>query len=180
LWLNFEYWGGLFKDVAKAHNLKDGIKMLVLKPGWKPDYLGGVQPFKEVTPATFNKYDTQVATGLAYYIFFQFVLVLSGTTAYLFAADSLDWPARIGVAVLIITTLVTLGGLLENKRWAFFLEMLRLLATVPVAILLLQTVANPVIVGVSVPVVTLISLAWLIPYHNVLKRAEEESVVANA
>lgn len=180
LWLNFEYWGGLFKDVVKARTISDAIKMLVLKPGWRPDYLGGVQPFKEVTPQTFHKYDTHIAVGLNYYIFVQFVLVLGGTTAYLFAAESLDWPARIGVGVLIITALVSLGGLLENKRWAMFIEILRLVAGAPVAILLLQAVANPVVVAVAVPVVTLASIAWLVPYHSTLKRAEPESVIANA
>lgn len=180
LWLNFEYWGGLFKDVAKARTLSDAIKMLVFKPGWRPDYLGGVQPFKEVTPQTFHKYDTQIAVGLAYYIFFQFVLVLGGTTGYLFAAEGLDWPAKVGVAVLIITTLVSLGGLLESKRWAFFVEILRLIAGAPVIILLLQTVANPLMIAIAVPLVTLVSIAWLVPYHNTLKRAEPESVIANA
>ncbi len=168
LWVNFNYWGDLFKEVGKARTVGDGIKMLVLKPGWKPDYLGGVQPFKEVSPQTFQKYDTSVSMGLAYYIFFQFVLMLAGTTGYLFAADGLEWPARIGVALLIILALVTLGGLLEQKRWAYFLELARLLATAPVAILLLQQVANPLMVAIVVPIVTLVSFAWLIPHYGKL------------
>ncbi len=180
LWLNFEYWGGLFKDVAKARNVMDAIKMLVFKPGWRPEYLGGVQPFKEVTPQTFHKYDTQIAVGLAYYIFVQFVIVLGGATGYLLAAGGLDWPAKTGVALLIITTLVSLGGLLENKRWAFFVELLRLLAAAPVAILLLKSISNPLIITIAIPVVTLISIGWLVPYHSTLKRTETESVIANA
>jgi sterol desaturase/sphingolipid hydroxylase (fatty acid hydroxylase superfamily) len=180
LWLNFEYWGGLFKDVAKARNLVDAVKMLVLKPGWKPDYLGGVQPFKEVTPQSFRKYDTHIVVGLAYYIFFQFVLLLAGATGYLLVAENLEWLTKLAFALLIVVTLVTLGGLLENKRWAFFMEIFRLIVTVPVAILPLQSVVNPLAVSIVVPIIALISFAWLIPYHNVLKRAEEESAVANA
>jgi hypothetical protein len=178
--LNFEYWGGLFKDVAKARNLVDAVKMLVLKPGWKPDYLGGVQPFKEVTPQSFRKYDTHIVVGLAYYIFFQFVLLLAGATGYLLVAENLEWLTKLAFALLIVVTLVTLGGLLENKRWAFFMEIFRLIVTVPVAILPLQSVVNPLAVSIVVPIIALISFAWLIPYHNVLKRAEEESAVANA
>lgn len=180
LWLNFEYWGGLFKDVVKARSVLDAIKMLVLKPGWKPDYLGGVQPFKEVTPATFHKYDTQIAAGLAYYIFFQFVLLLAGATGYLLVAEGLEWIAKTGLALLIILTLITLGGLLENKRWAFFLELLRLLAVAPVAIMALQSIINPTVVSIVVPFVILVSFGWLIPFHNTIKRTEKESVVANA
>ncbi len=180
LWLNFEYWGGLFKDVAKARNLKDAVKMLMLKPGWKPDYLGGVQPFKEVTPQSFQKYDTSIAIGLAYYIFFQFVLLLAGATGYLLVAENLEWLTKLAFALLIVITLVTLGGLLENKRWAFFMELFRLIVTVPAAILALQSAVNPLAVTIVVPIVALISFAWLIPYHNILKRAEEESAVANA
>jgi hypothetical protein len=83
-------------------------------------------------------------------------------------------------ALLIVITLVTLGGLLENKRWAFFMELVRLIVTVPAAILALQSAVNPLAVTIVVPIVALISFAWLIPYHNILKRAEEESAVANA
>jgi len=180
LWVNFQYWVGLFKEVGKARNVPDAIKMLLLKPGWKPDYLGGVQPFKEVTPQSFHKYDTHIAIGLSYYIFFQFVLLLAGATGYLLVAENLEWLTKLMFAVLILIALVTLGGLLENKRWAFFLEILRLLVTVPMAILALQTVINPLAVSIVVPSIALISLAWLIPYHNTLKRTEEESAVANA
>jgi len=158
LWVNFQY--------------------LLLKPGWRPDYLGGVQPFKEVTPETFHKYDTQITPGLAYYIFFQFVLMLGGTTAYLFAADGLEWMPRIAVALLIITTLVTLGGLLEQKRWALFVEVVRLLATAPVAILLLQAVANPLVISIVIPIITLFSIAWLVPYHNKLGSIGNDGQVA--
>ncbi|CAN5281724.1 sterol desaturase family protein [soil metagenome] len=179
LWVNFNYWGDLFKEVGRAHNVKDAIKMLVLKPGWKPDYLGGVQPFKEVTPNTFHKYDTSIAPGLAYYIFFQFVLMLGSTTAFLFTAESMDWPARIGVALLIITVLVTLGGLLEQKRWTLLVEVIRLLATAPVAIILLQTVANPLAVAIFVPVITLVSIAWLVPYHSKLGISSDGHVATN-
>ncbi len=180
LWVNFNYWGDLFKEVAKASNVSDALKMLVFKPGWRPDYLGGVQPFKEVTPQSFHKYDTAITPGLAYYIFFQFVLMLAGATGYLIAAGGLDWPARIGVALLIILALVTLGGLLEQRRWALFMEVLRLLATAPVAIILLQSIANPIALAIVVTAITLFSIAWLVPYHNKLGTAIGDGhIVAN-
>jgi alkylglycerol monooxygenase len=139
LWLNVEYWYDLFKDTVKVHKPADAIRMLTSAPGWKPADMGGMLAYREVTTATFQKYDTSVSPRLTNYIFFQFVILLLGTSAFLFGMKELD-TAQIGyVSVLIIYTVVSIGGLFEKKKWVVIAEGLRiLLLTAVIALIVLQ------------------------------------------
>lgn len=167
LWLNFEYWIDLFKEVGKARTIGDKVKMLVLKPGWKPDYLGGVSPIKEVTPETFHKYDTTIPSGLNYYILIQFVIVLLGTTLFLFTAEGLQLFWRSILAVLLIWMLVDLGGMFEKRRWTMFLEPLRIIASTAVVIALFMGNAQfSIVIGASITLM-LVSLVWFLSYRRI-------------
>jgi sterol desaturase/sphingolipid hydroxylase (fatty acid hydroxylase superfamily) len=127
LWVNFEYWIDLFKDMTKVHKAADAFRMLVLAPGWKPQEMGGMLAYKEVTPATFQKYDTSVSPRLNNYIFFQFVVLLLGTSAFLFGQKNLDATMIAVVSGLIIYTVVTIGGLFERKTWVVPAELIRII-----------------------------------------------------
>ena len=127
LWVNFEYWIDLFKDMAKAHKPSDAIKMMVMAPGWKPAEMGGMIAYKEVSPSTFQKYDTAVSQRLNNYILVQFVILLIGTSAFLFGQKNLDLKQTAAVSVLILYTIETIGGLFEKRKWVTIAEMLRIL-----------------------------------------------------
>ena len=127
LWLNFEYWIDLFKDTTKVHKPIDAVRMLTLAPGWKPADMGGMLTYKEISAATFEKYDTVVSPRLNNYILFQFVFLLIGTSAFLFGQKNLNTNETIAVSILIVYTVVTIGGLFEKKKWVVCAEFLRLL-----------------------------------------------------
>lgn len=166
LWLNFEYWIDLFKEVGKARTIGDKAKMLLLKPGWKPDYLGGVSELKEVTPETFHKYDTEIPNGLNYYVFVQFVVVLLGATLFLFTAEGLELFWRVVLAVLLIWMLVDLGAVFEKRRWVLFSETARLVVSAAaVIILFMGSTQFALATGVSVTLLV-VSLVWFLGYRQ--------------
>jgi hypothetical protein len=84
------------------------------------------------------KFDTAVPAGLAAYVLVQFLIVLGGATALLFLQGDLDLGPRVAGAVAILITLVSLGGLLERKRWAFGLEIARVLVLALAAVSVLS------------------------------------------
>ena len=139
LWVNLEYWIDLFRDMGRVHKPADAVRMLIYAPGWKPQDMGGMLAYKEVTSATFQKYDTSVSPRLTNYIFFQFVILLLGTSGFLFGMKKLD-ATQIGyVSLLIIYTVVSIGGLFEKKSWVIIAEGLRiLLVTAVIALIILQ------------------------------------------
>lgn len=140
LWLNFEYWIQLFKDVAAAQSLSDKVKILVLQPGWKPAELGGVAPYKEVTPQQFQKYDTPVTPALSSYVFMQYVMLIAGTSYFLFSENKPPFSQNMSIKLLVIAyivlTVVNLGGIFEKKHWVKALEIVRL-AALPILVYLL-------------------------------------------
>ncbi|MFN8285408.1 MAG: sterol desaturase family protein [Chitinophagales bacterium] len=173
VWVNFEYWIELFADVFKVHKVKDGILMLIKMPGWKPKDLGGEQEFKEVSPQTFHKYDTEISAGLNYYILVQFVVVLLGATAFLITSGkgpiSESWPLKILIASLITVALLNIGGIFERKSWAPLLEVLRLAAMVAIVGFLFRQSQMFLAVTIVTAVVAVVSLIWLAQYIREFK-----------
>ena len=125
LLLNFVYYIDLVKDASKTNSVGDAVRMLILAPGWKPAELGGMIAYREVSPATFEKYDTPIPRRLTGYILFQFSILLLGASAFLFLEKGFDWPTRIAASLLIIFSVVNIGGLFEVRRWAVITEGLR-------------------------------------------------------
>ncbi len=169
MWVNFEYWIDLFKEAFHVNNIKNFFGMMFKMPGWKPAELGGVQPLKEVTPQTFHKYDTEISPGLTNYAFFQFVIVLLGTTFFLlFESKSPfneSWLLKISVASLIIFSLLNIGAIFERKTWVVGLEYFRIIALSLFLGFLFRSFSFSIAIAV-VAIVAIISLLWFFKFRN--------------
>lgn len=170
VWVNFDYWIDLFKTSVRVSSVKNFFLMMFKAPGWKPGELGGTQPLKEVSPLTFHKYHTEISSGLMYYAFVQFVLVLLGTTAFLIFqakppfADS--WVIKFTASALIIFSLVNISGIFEKKRWLPVLEVIRLLVLCASVIWLFKTISWIAILIALLAVVVLLFLFWLAKFRK--------------
>ncbi len=160
LWLNFEYWIDLFSDVTKADSWNDKLKMLFLQPGWRPASLGGTAAYKAITPAQFQKYDTYVQPSLSYYVFFQYVLLILGTSAFLFTEAKPPFSENLGIKLfavgLVVLTVINMGGMFENKRWVIAAEYLRFVLLI--VLIVLMKLSPIVIAGIAT--VSAISSVW--------------------
>lgn len=132
VWANFDYFKDLFGILFRVRSVGDFFRVLFKKPGWRPAYLGGPQLPQEVTPEQFKKFEVKVPPALNYYVLVQYALALGGASQFLFAAEKMDPGWRLGFGLLIAASIMTLGALLENRRWAPWGEMIRLLAAVAV------------------------------------------------
>jgi sterol desaturase/sphingolipid hydroxylase (fatty acid hydroxylase superfamily) len=174
LWVNFDYWLDLFAHVGKAKGFKNKLKMLFLKPGWRPEELGGIIIPKEVSAASFHKYDIQVPSGLNTYIFTQYVLLLLGTTAFLVLSKDWAYWLQLSITALIVVAIVSLGGLLERKKWAIPLEVLRnVLLVIALSVLFYSNGLFMIIVAIT-SVVAIVSAVWVLRFRNDF--AEEQSL----
>ncbi len=170
LWVNFEYWIDLFKEAFHVRKVKDFFLMMFKMPGWKPEELGGVQPPKEVTPQTFHKYDTEISPGLTNYAFFQFVMVLLGTTAFLVIESKTpfkeNWALKIAVAALIVFSLVNIGGIFERKNWVPAFEYLRVIAVCALVVWILKNSSFFIATGIVMAVISVASLLWFTKFRK--------------
>jgi sterol desaturase/sphingolipid hydroxylase (fatty acid hydroxylase superfamily) len=124
VWAHLHYWVELGQTARRSTRWADKVRLFLKPPGWQPEELGGFVAAPEVDPRHV-KYEAAASGGLVGYVFVQFVLALAGATLLLFRQDELSFGVRAAGAVAIVVTLVALGGLLERKRWARALEMIR-------------------------------------------------------
>jgi alkylglycerol monooxygenase len=81
-------------------------------------------------PAPAGSYDVVVGTGLRGYVLVNFALAVVATFALMMWGAALPRPLLVAGAVLVLVSVLSLGGLVERRRWARPLETLRLAAAV--------------------------------------------------
>jgi sterol desaturase/sphingolipid hydroxylase (fatty acid hydroxylase superfamily) len=134
VWAHLHYWVELFEIARRAGRAADKARVFLARPGWRPSELGGYVGPADVDRDTYRKWDVPLSKGIAAYTTAQFALLLLGTTLYLNAASRLSTVALGAGGALIVASLLALGGLLERRRWATYLEAGRVAAALGVAI----------------------------------------------
>lgn len=124
-WANSHYYIELFEQAKQMNNWKDRFKIIFAKPGWLPDYLGGVQ---EVPPvdAVQKKYDERVSASLNYYVLVQYLSITFGLVLFMIHFENLSLFYKVVFAGLIFLSVVICGGLMEDKSWTIWGEYTRL------------------------------------------------------
>ncbi len=166
VWANFDYYADLWTALKQPMTWRERMKLIWASPGWMPERFGAVQKPKEVSPGV-EIYDTTIPTQLNYYILFQFVVVLGVTTLFLFTIDAYPVWSRIVISAWIFLSVMTIGGLFELKRWAFWGEVLRLITLGLLGFLVIETGVEGVEYGVLV--VVIVGLMWLMRFRGVVK-----------
>jgi len=180
VWVNFEYWVDLGKDLFKVHQWRNAVLMLVKMPGWKPSELGGVAELKPVTPQTFHKYDTEIPAGLNNYVLFQFIIILLSSTAFLVFEGKNpiggNMTLKLSLAGLIIFSLFNVGGIFEKRSWVVILEFLRITIMAAVFIILLNNYVIVNVTGAVILIVALVSFIWFYLYIGEFKNQTKTQV----
>lgn len=159
VWANFAHYHEIYKDFKQIHSFKDKMRLLVNKPGWRPDYLGGYQAPTEVLPGTKKFYNTTPKL-LNVYVMVQFVILTMATLVFLYYLNDMNDIQKIIAAVFIIFSVTSFGLLFENRKWSRIVEYFRI-AIGPILLFYilfgfeLQTVALLIILGYM-----LINLNW--------------------
>ena len=126
LWANLHYWAEMWDVARRTRRPLDRLRVLWMRPGWRPPDLGGPLRPTEVDRASYVKFDVPLARSAKRYVLGQFVVLLLATTLYLRQSDALTTEARIAGAALVVWSLSSLGGLLDRRFWAVPLEAARL------------------------------------------------------
>jgi hypothetical protein len=130
VWVNLKHYGYMWNLLRHSPRWRDRMNILFNKPGWQPEHLGGYIAPREVDKSAYQKYDAQGVHSANLYVLFQFVLALVGTALFLFNAANFALVEMIFSSLLIISTLVSMGSLLENRPSAVPLEIIRMACTI--------------------------------------------------
>jgi sterol desaturase/sphingolipid hydroxylase (fatty acid hydroxylase superfamily) len=166
VWAQLHYFWHLIQLSARARGL-DKLRVWVKGPGWKPDYLGGKAEIPEIDPASYRKYDPENTPALKAYAGIVFALTMP---VFLVMQQSKDLPLlQQGIlAVPVIVGLAATGGLMMRKRWAVYLELLR----IPLFTLIVLGVSSVLRREIMVSAVSIaaavgaIQLIWLLLHYR--------------
>ncbi len=126
VWANISHYAEMGNDLKRIPRWRDRIRYLFKKPGWLPEDMGGYRAAPEVDKAAYKKYDTPAPVALNWYVLFQYLLCLVGTSLFLFNARDFDLPEKIFATTLIGIVVVNCGVLFEQRTWVKWAEWIRI------------------------------------------------------
>jgi alkylglycerol monooxygenase len=159
LWANVHYWAEMWDVSRRARRPLDRLRVLWMRPGWRPSDLGGPVGPTEVDRASYVKFDVPLGPAVKLYALVHFALILVATTLYLRQSEALSAGARIAGAALVVWGLASLGGLLDRRSWAAPLEAARL-ALLGVSPALVPAAPAVVAGGAALAAASGLWLAW--------------------
>lgn len=117
VWSNFHYYQEIWQGMKAEKSLYGKIALIFRGPG----YLGNL--LQEPLP---KPVDVKSNSLVKIYVFAQFIILTGGLMKYLIHFDELSTFYQISGFVLIVATTHICAGLLENKKSAVVVEILRL------------------------------------------------------
>ncbi|WP_323755999.1 sterol desaturase family protein [Roseivirga sp.] len=133
VWANLAHYSDMWGDIKSIPNFGDKFRYVFEKPGWLPDYMGGYRAPQDVDTNTYQKFNTNTAAKLNVYVLVQYILLLAGTSMFLFNLDKMLPTDKLIFAGVIVFSVVCFGALFENRSWSFFMESLRLVVVISAA-----------------------------------------------
>ncbi|UYZ58620.1 sterol desaturase family protein [Hymenobacter latericus] len=178
VWVNFGHYFQMAEQLRQTPGLGNKLRVVFGRPGWRPAALGGPYQVPEVEVATYQKYCTTAPATVNWYVFGQYVVLLGVAAAFLFTQKDMAPALRWLVAGWCTWAALACGALFEAKRWGYWLEPLRLAASVGLLLLALQhqpwlgaaLIAGGVYLGGS--------LLWLYSFRRVFAPATKVAEAA--
>lgn len=124
VWAQLQPWWDLVEKSRRLRGL-DRLRVWWKSPAWSP---AGTALPTEAEVQQRPKFERPVAAGIQRYALVQFLPLIAATFVMLLS-DQAAGPGLLAVAALLVFwTLLTVGGLLDGRRWAVPLEVARLAA----------------------------------------------------
>lgn len=165
-WANFSYWIKL-KNLAKQFpRFIDKVKLFFMPPEWRPAGVAPLPPHPEVSVETYVKFDMQNPRGLTAYVFVQFLPATFATFWILMKENTWPMAMLVALAAMILFTTLTLGGMLDRKGWAFWLEGARLVLAALLMLVIYRDQEWRIAVIILTAIAMLASVLWLSRFHS--------------
>ena len=138
---HFQPFSDMFRDLKKVKGMTNKIGILVNAPGWLPDEYGGMRYPSEVSKEEYVKFDVNPPSFLKAYLFVQFLFVLAASAYFLFSYTAQSGLTNLYWALGITFSITSLGLLFEMRKFAWLIEILRLI----VLLIFLSLINDPLI-----------------------------------
>ncbi len=126
-YLNFHWYWVLFQDARAATHWVDKIKIWFKPPGWRPRNLGPYEKKDYFVDGVQQKYQTQALPGSSGYLLLQAIFAFGMLYLVIDPKSPISTPDKWILSGLLYLSVTLWAGILESKRWALPLELLRIL-----------------------------------------------------
>ncbi|MBF7730125.1 sterol desaturase family protein [Pseudomonas sp. N040] len=138
LWANLHFYVQLWRDAVHASSWWDKLRIWFMPTGWRPADVAARYPMVKPELSQFVKFDVPLSAGQKRYALLQFAGYVLGTTWLLIVAAEHGFSDVLIGWCWAAFGLYAIGVWLENRPWAFGLEVARLLLNVPALWLMQQ------------------------------------------
>lgn len=122
LWQHFHFAIEMWLAVKSRRTLKDKLKVIFGRPDQLDPSLRG----KAESIFHIRQDSSVIEKPLNRYVIWQMILLLGSLFVFILFEHYLSLPVKSGFALIVILTLVNCGAIMEQKRWVFLVEFLRL------------------------------------------------------
>ncbi len=130
VWANLHYYWAMAKDSWHAQRWRDKLRVWIAPPGWRPADVAARFPKQEYDPVRdFVRYDPVRSTALSIYALVQLAALIAATDHFLAVLPKEAALLNVLYFVVILAGLVTVGGILENRRDFVAIEAARMALT---------------------------------------------------
>jgi len=127
IFVNFQYWKQLWDDAVAAPYWWDKIRLWFMPLGWRPRGLETKKGPVGYTRKEQIKYHSKQFKNISPYIIFQIALGLAYMMITINMSLQISPVDRFVLSAGLFMMIIAWGGLLQGKKWALTLEVLRLL-----------------------------------------------------
>jgi sterol desaturase/sphingolipid hydroxylase (fatty acid hydroxylase superfamily) len=126
VWANLHYYWIMLQDSWHAGSWADKIRVWFAPPGWRPADVAARFPKRPYDPQRdFARFDPPRHLALSFYVLAQFAILMAVNSHFLAVLPRQSGIWNVAYFGFILVSLVTLGGVLENRRPFVKLEMAR-------------------------------------------------------
>ncbi|MFW0753297.1 sterol desaturase family protein [Pseudomonas sp. H11T01] len=131
LWANLQFYAQLLSDARRTESRWDKLRIWFMRTGWRPADVTAKYPMAKPDLSQFRKFEVPLDGRQQLYVALQFTVYIALGSYLMNLADSLPTAALALGWSAVAFGLFVLGVALENRPWAFKLELLRLALNVP-------------------------------------------------
>jgi len=127
LWANVHVFVNMFVDARRTESRADKVKMIWSRTGWRPADVAEKFPVQKTDLNNFIKYSPPIAPVAGVAVVLQYLLL---TIFHLWAVvqySAVSYAVILGLSIFQVYTVISLGAVMEGKKYLFGVEVSRIL-----------------------------------------------------
>lgn len=131
VWANFHFYVEMWHGSKQLKTVGEKLALIFRGPEYLGKLIGQINDTGEKAQLNLKKYSSETPLHLKIYVSLQFLMLTYFLSAYMGQLENLTTFYQVAFFFLICLSTLSIGGIMENKRWFYIVEIARFLMFVP-------------------------------------------------